>query len=150
MRLFTTRAERFRLHIEHERQNGYLLDEATDGKWFVSGPNVSDAKETHSVVLCMYNCKKGLVSKVMAVYDETKNTIFIGDIKSEIENKGYGSIIMTNIIKIAEILKVKTIAGNLAETDSDHFDKLEHFYKKYDFIVKINSSGKTGTIYRKM
>ena len=57
---------------------------------------------------------------------------------------------MVNIIKIAKILKARTITGNLAETDSDHFDKLEHFYIKHGFIVSISDSGKTGTVYLRM
>lgn len=150
MRLFTSKKKAFRDHLEHERKMGYLWDESLDGQWFVSGSKLAEAKESQSLVLSLHTLKKGLGSKVMSVYDIEKNTVFIGDISSEIEDKGYGSILILNIIKIAKLLKADTITGDLAETDSDHFDKLEHFYKKHGFIVKIDASGKKGTIIRQM
>ena len=101
-------------------------------------------------MLSLYTLKKGLSSKIMSTYDIKKNSIFIGDISPEIEDKGYGSILMVNIIKIAKILKVDTIIGNLAEADNGHFDKLAYFYKKHSFTVEIDVSGMKGAILRKM
>jgi hypothetical protein len=150
MRLFTSRKRSFYDYLEHERRNGYLWDESADGQWFVSGSSLADVKESQSIVLSLHTIRKGLGSKIMSVYDFKKNIIFIGDISSEIEDKGYGSILMVSIIKIAKILKADAITGNLAETDSKHFDKLEHFYKKHGFIVEFSPSGKTGTILRQM
>ncbi|MNH50182.1 hypothetical protein D3C73_17930 [compost metagenome] len=150
MRLFTSKKKSFRNHLEHERQNGYLRDESPLGEWFVTGLKLAEVKESQSIVLSLYTLKKGLGSKIMSVYNIEENTVFIGDISSRIENKGYGSILMVNIIDIAKRLNADTITGNLSETDSAHFDKLEHFYKKHGFIVNIDASGKNGTILRRM
>ncbi len=150
MRLLSTKEKRFRLHMEHERQKGYLLDEAPNGQWFVSGPSPLDIKEMHGAVLNLYDRRKGCVSQAKIVHNNAEQTLLIGDIESEIENKGYGSILMNNIINIAVMLEADSITGKLAETDSDHFDKLKYFYEKYGFIVKISDPSKTGTIYRKM
>jgi hypothetical protein len=150
MKLFNTNAKQFRIEMEHDRQIGNLLDIAPDGQWYVAGPAISEIKEISSFSLRLYDRKKGIVSRAMSVYNDTKGTLFIGDIESDIENKGYGSILIVNLVKIAKMLGVSSITGNLSEADSGHFDKLEHFYKQHGFVVKINTSSKTGSIYRKM
>ncbi len=78
------------------------------------------------------------------VINPKKSELFIGDFESDIENKGYGSILLQNAIKLAKMIGLKRITGNLATVDSDHFDKLRHIYEKFGFEVHIK--GKEGTI----
>lgn len=80
--------------------------------------------------------------------DPKKSELFIGDFESDIENRGYGSILLRNVIELAKRLHLKCITGNLSAADSDHFDKLRHLYEKYRFVVEI--SGKTGSIKREI
>jgi len=82
------------------------------------------------------------------VNDTNKKELFIGDFGSNIENKGYGSILLRNVIKLAKQLGCKTITGNLSSVDGGHFDKLRYLYEKYGFEVKIN--GDSGTILYKV
>jgi len=137
MRLFTSKKKSFRNYLEHERQNSYLWDESPAGEWFVTGSQLAEVKESQSIVLSLYTLKKGLGSKIMSVYDIEKNTVLIGDISSKIENERYGSILMVTIIDIAKRLNADTITGNLSETDSAHFDKLEHFYKSMVLLLTL-------------
>ncbi|PFZ06003.1 hypothetical protein [Bacillus pseudomycoides] len=72
--------------------------------------------------------------------------IWIGNITSPKENIGNGSITMKYLIKMAKEMKVSHISGRLSPEDRDHFDKLEHFYKKFGFEVKFNTDRTEGSI----
>ncbi|EEM02059.1 hypothetical protein bmyco0002_56120 [Bacillus pseudomycoides] len=72
--------------------------------------------------------------------------IWIGNITSPKENIGNGSIIMKYLIKMAKEMKVSHISGRLSPEDRDHFDKLEHFYKKFGFEVNFNCDRTEGSI----
>ncbi|EEM14149.1 hypothetical protein CN535_18900 [Bacillus pseudomycoides] len=72
--------------------------------------------------------------------------IWIGGITSPKENIGNGSITMKYLIKMAKEMKVSHISGWLSPVDGDHFDKLEHFYKKFGFEVNFNCDRTEGSI----
>jgi hypothetical protein len=84
------------------------------------------------------------IARTRLVIDPKKSELFIGDFESDIENKGYGSILLRNMIKLVRMLKLARITVNLSAVDSDHFDKLKYLYEKYGFEVKIE--GNSGTI----
>lgn len=70
--------------------------------------------------------------------------MLLGDFQAKIENRGYGSILLRNMVKLARDLGINTVNGNLSAVDSDHFDKLEYLYSKYGF--EVNIQGNRGTI----
>lgn len=79
-------------------------------------------------------------------HDANAKTILIGDNEASMENKGYGTIMLSRLLKLAQKLKIREIKGNLSSVDSDHFDKLEHFYKKHGFRVEFNPGKISGLI----
>lgn len=57
------------------------------------------------------------------------------------------------IKEMEQVCKEKTmqyIRGWLSNYDSGHFDRIEHFYKKFNFDVKFNENRTTGNIYLKL
>lgn len=138
----------FRQALEYEKRNGgEVLDIDDDEQWFVilSCQKIKELQHGGPAMLILLRRKKSsIISRMSIVNDTKKKELFIGDFGSNIENKGYGSILLRNVIKLAKQLGCKTIAGNLSEVDSDHFDKLRHLYEKYGF--KVDISGDSGTI----
>lgn len=70
---------------------------------------------------------------------ESDNTILIGDIQHENENadynKGYGTMMMDKLLTYAKENHFDCIYGNLSMVDSDHKERLHHFYQKFGFDV---------------
>lgn len=66
-----------------------------------------------------------------------EETIEICDIEvfGENEGRGYGSILLDSLINFAIENSVNTISGWISQTDKDHFEKLDYFYKKHGFNV---------------
>lgn len=89
--------------------------------------------------------KKGIVLnriRLSATYN-SEDTIEIGDIEvfGENEGRGYGSILLHSLVNFAIEHYVNTISGWISHADKDHFDKLDHFYKKHGFdVIWGNSS----------
>ena len=83
-------------------------------------------------------------SYIMRCVIQNEKTILIGDISSSLgrtgkyENKGYGSKLMQRLIDYATENDYKEIYGNLAEVDMGHWDRLEHYYKKFGFEIIEN------------
>lgn len=138
--------------LEYEKRNGgEVLDIDDDEQWFVilSCQNIKELQQGGSAMLILLHRKSSsIIARMSIVNDTNKKELFIGDFGSNIENKGYGSILLRNAIKVANQLGCKTITGNLSEVDSDHFDKLRHLYEKYGF--KVDISGDSGTISYKI
>ena len=87
-----------------------------------------------------------MVCTANLVLNLEKKSMLIGDIKSNVENRGYGSLVLKNIIKQAKEIGVKEVVGNLSKIDSNHFDKLEYFYSKHGFDVSFYNSRTEGRI----
>lgn len=70
----------------------------------------------------------------------------IDDIETIKNSCGNGSILMEYLIDIAKKLKVPYINGWISCHDSDHFDRLENYYRKFGFIVHFSMENgvKTG------
>jgi hypothetical protein len=72
--------------------------------------------------------------------------IYIHDFQSRGINQGFGEVALDWIIKLAHEHKVKEIRGKISEADRDHWDRLEHFYKKKDLDVNFTSKTLLKTI----
>ena len=51
------------------------------------------------------------------------------------ENRGLGSMLLSRVIAVCRARRHEGIEGKLSRADSDHFDKLKHFYEKFGFTV---------------
>lgn len=86
------------------------------------------------VLLCIKNICKARISCVV----ENSTTILIGDITCNNDadvNKGYGSLMMRELIAYAKEKGFARIYGNLADIDMGHRERLYHFYKKFGFSI---------------
>ncbi|MCD7035077.1 hypothetical protein LRR81_12540 [Metabacillus sp. GX 13764] len=81
---------------------------------------------------------------IQAVYQD-EDTIKIGDIKGP-SNLGYGSICMPYLKDIARRQNIPYIAGDIAERDWDHLNRLLHFYEKHSFHIELDEKSKCGEI----
>ena len=70
---------------------------------------------------------------------QSETTILIGDIWHHNENRdynrGYGSLMMENLLAYAKEHNFSYIYGNLSKVDLDHKERLHHFYRKFGFAV---------------
>lgn len=58
-------------------------------------------------------------------------------------NRGYGSIVMNEIFKLAHQLGIKFIDGWISGVDWGHIERSTYFYRKFGFDVELNEgSGK--------
>lgn len=68
----------------------------------------------------------------------SEDMIFIGDIRHYSDKdycKGYGSLMMQELIAYAKENGYKIICGNLSKVDLDHKERLHHFYEKFGFEI---------------
>lgn len=59
----------------------------------------------------------------------------IEDWHCEIEDMGYGSVLMTHLITYLKVAGYRYLTGYICPTDFGHEDKLRHFYKKFSFTI---------------
>ncbi|MFL0163962.1 hypothetical protein [Candidatus Clostridium helianthi] len=75
--------------------------------------------------------------------DIDKKIIKIADIIISNKNRGNGSILMKYLFEyVNQNSDIKKIIGTISEVDQDHFDRLEHFYKKHGFKVAFYTNDK--------
>jgi len=74
----------------------------------------------------------------------------IGDIQIDKIDLGCGSLAMQALMDFAKEHRYSKITGWLSPVDQDHFDRLEHFYKKFGFSVEFNSERTEGSISLEM
>jgi len=144
-KLFTTKQQRFDDNLNHEGRHGTILEVDQDREWFVflADHKIEDFREFGGPVLVLFQKQRSSpIARMRLVIHPKKSELFIGDFESDIENKGYSSILLRNVIKLAEMIGLKRITGNLAAVDSDHFDKLKYLYSKYGFKVYISGSSR--------
>ncbi len=73
---------------------------------------------------------------VYQVFEKMKITDVGTD--EELRNNGYASLVLSQIIRFAQVLKISKIVGKLSARDiknEDDFKKLSHFYGKFGFSV---------------
>lgn len=148
--LFTPKNRKFANALSYVEHDGVILEVDANREWFVAMEHYkldeirsSEGASAPNLVLVR---RKDLceVASMKLVVDMEESEILLGDFNSRVENKGYGSILLQNLIKLGKELGIKRINGNLSTVDSGHFDKLEYLYTKYGFKVKIR--GDTGKI----
>ncbi len=68
--------------------------------------------------------------------DSGEEVLKIVDILVGDKNRANGSILMKYLFEVLkESSKIKKITGSISDVDRDHFDRIEHFYKKHGFSV---------------
>ena len=74
-----------------------------------------------------------------AFFDGNFTNISLADIEIEehLTSYGYGSILLNTLIKIAKARNINSITGWISKVDSDHLERLVHFYKKHNFTVDL-------------
>lgn len=139
----------FERQLKQEFDQGHILDTASDNSWYLTlGQTVSEFVEAPAAVLRIHTSDAGVTCHAKIVHYIDKKRILIGDIEAFKENRGYGSIMIRNIIELAKQVGVIEITGNLTSTDGDHFDKLEHFYTKHGFEVHFFDNRSWGKIIK--
>lgn len=109
--------------------NGYLFDKRT-------GNNVMKKPAVNMYCRAVYNDKEAFLRNIH-IEDFTVNEMW--------QNKGYGSIVMEQLIKYAKYLKVSYISGELSfvdigtsdddETKRENRERLFRFYPKFGFSI---------------
>lgn len=77
------------------------------------------------------------LAHIICVIDDDKR-IMIGDIQHTVSksyNKGLGSAMMEKLIEYAAKNGYSELYGNLSVVDSDHKNRLHHFYNKFGFEI---------------
>lgn len=93
---------------------------------------------------------KPLHLAVYVFYEVEKKEFFIADIHIHFKdyNKGYGSLLMEQLLQIAKKENIKVITGNISSIDWNHFERIRHFYQKYGFSVELDYKKRSGKIKR--
>lgn len=87
--------------------------------------------------------------KILPDEDYKSNIIphlYIEDFMAVVENVGNGKILINYLIDYAKENHYSYICGWLSGVDSNHFDKLEYFYRQCGFQVTFNSKKTSGNI----
>lgn len=79
--------------------------------------------------------------KIICLIDKELNIIKISDIECKKSNRGYGSVMMKELIKYARQNEFKLINGWLSKVDYGHKERLYHFYQKFGFEIIQNDEG---------
>lgn len=95
---------------------------------------------TGKIILFTHDRRKCLGSITFNISAQSKR-IIIGDIQCSKNNHGYGSIMMDHLIKYGYDNNIISLQGWISSVDLDHFDRLKHFYEKYDFEIIPNKQG---------
>lgn len=87
---------------------------------------------------------------VYVFYDVEKKEFFIADIHIHMKdyNKGYGSLLMEQLLKLASKENIELITGNICGIDWNHFERIRHFYRKHGFNVELDYKKRAGKIRR--
>jgi len=98
-----------------------------------------------SLVLIKLTINGVQISKMQCIkYPD--GSLLIGDIdpfkRKRDYGKGYGSMMMDELLKYAFQNGVHTIRGNLSIVDSDHKERLHAFYRKHGFEIVQYSTPK--------
>lgn len=75
-------------------------------------------------------------------------SFYIVDVMCSRENHGVGSYLLMHAIDLAKNLGATSVDGYLAVVDHERFDKLNHFYNKFGFVITPSTEeGKLATIH---
>lgn len=86
-----------------------------------------------NIILSKVSINGNTISKIQCVLQKD-GTLLIGDItpfkKNSYYCKGYGSMMIDELLKYSYRNEIHTIIGNLSLVDIKHKDRLHAFYKK--------------------
>ncbi|MGX4668202.1 hypothetical protein JNUCC74_03200 [Cerasibacillus sp. JNUCC 74] len=120
------------------------INQTKDENWVIVYANW----QADSFQIMLHECTKPYRGKwdsaIEAEY-KSETTIHINNIKG-IENKGFGSVLMEHLKEIARDENKQYITGDIVERDFDHVRRLEYFYTKHYFDVKIDHWEQCGEI----
>ena len=88
--------------------------------------------------------QKGILGRdpvLKAFFKNNFTAISLEDIEmgDSLVNQGFGSILLTTLIDIANMRNINRITGEIARVDIGHIERLVHFYKKHNFEVRMCS-----------
>ena len=129
--------------LQREAKKGYtVIDRCDEELWYIiiCHASIEELQKSGWAVLRLYKAGRGYVCRAKLVCKD-ENIVCIGDIESKRENKGYGSKVLSSLVKICQQLKIKAITGEISGVDSNHLDKLEHFYEKHGFKLTMYKKG---------
>jgi GNAT superfamily N-acetyltransferase len=93
------------------------------------------------------DCEKvGCDADFSILSNKSGEKIHIGNIMGHKKNRGYGSILMRYLKKLAIKEGTKCITGNLVSNNFDHLNRLKHFYSKHGFTVRVKDGSLSGNI----
>ncbi|MEW4286187.1 GNAT family N-acetyltransferase [Priestia koreensis] len=77
-----------------------------------------------------------------AFFSDNFTDISLADIEIEeyLSSNGYGSLLLSTLIKIAKQRNINSINGWISSVDSNHLERIVHFYKKHNFEVYLNKN----------
>jgi GNAT superfamily N-acetyltransferase len=153
-KLFTSKTKKFANALAFVESDGVILEIDVNNQWFAAmvhykleeARSVEGVSAPNLVLVRRKDLRE--VASMKLVIDIEKSEMLLGDFQSKIENKGYGSILLRNLIRLAKELGIGLVNGNLSSVDSDHFDKLRYLYEKFGF--EVNISGDQGTIKKRI
>ena len=97
-------------------------------------------------VACPYSGHK--MVQLFADLKANEKRMFIADIQcaEDDTSRGYGSVALNHLIRIAKTKRISRISGQISSTDWEHVDRLKYFYGKHGFRVILNEATKSGRI----
>ncbi|CDM68425.1 Hpothetical protein [Clostridium bornimense] len=123
------------------KANQYKLlgsETVEDRKYYICA--LKDEKY-YSMILMKNLEERGSDSKLNFILDHERlndKVMKIADIQVYEKCKGQGSILMKYAINyLCTETDIRIITGFLSQQDADHFERLEHFYKKFGFQVSF-------------
>lgn len=119
----------------------FQLQQTTYGEWVLVYKSVC---REHVAFVYLDSIREGDTHQcqmnLIIEEDETKEVcLYITDIQvlgDENMNKGYGSILIQEAIKLAKELGLRQIKGRIISNDENHLKRQEAFYAKHGFSIE--------------
>ena len=92
-------------------------------------------EESPLIAIVAYSSRKGAIAKLQGVWDAEARSVLIGDISVEVKyrNRGIGSRVLEEAIRVAKKLGANEVCGNISLVDD--VKRLCAFYTKRGFTV---------------
>lgn len=126
------------MEIQYPNINSYILliNYMTIFQHILSKKNIDTIiyENFPTLKIDVYKNKKSM-GKIICEINKKSKSIKICDIYSDKKNRGYGSIMMQNLIEYGKKNDFIYIDGWLSRVDYGHKERLLHFYQKFGFKV---------------
>lgn len=104
--------------------NVYLVETPIDLSWHARPRDVGGRYEAHVLTHSLDFQQQLPIARLIDVR-----------VNRRMENRGAGSMLVRRAVEECTRRGHKGIEGDISSVDSDHFDKLRHFYEKLGFSV---------------